>query len=136
MDAGECLTTPGSVDEQHSPEQPLENNRSGECGECGECFSTLTHAHARTTDNKSTEKHSPHSPHSPEQAKSTAYTGEGSGECLKPHSPKLVGRIRASWELPPEPPAPPPDKTWKKQPRSPLFKDGQPIPDWLAEVME
>jgi len=63
-----------------------------------------------------------------------ACAGESAGECLEPHSPKPKVRIRAPWELPPEPP--PPDRTWKKQPRSPLFKDGQPIPHWLAEVME
>jgi hypothetical protein len=132
--AGECLGTPGSVAHKHSPQETPENIGCGECGECGECFSTLTHARAHATHNKSTEKHSPHSPHSPEQVKSMTCAGESAGECLK-HSPKPKVRIRAPWELPPEPPAPPPDTVRKKLPRSPVFKD-QELPHWLAEIME
>ena len=66
-----------------------------------------------------------------------ACTGEGSGECLS----NLIalatpaGRLRAPWELPPEPPAPPPDTARKKLPRSPVLKD-QELPAWLAEIME
>ena len=135
VQAGECLGTPGSVAHKHSPQETPENKGCGECGECGECFSTLTHARTRAYINKGTEKHSPHSPHSPEQAKTKACTGECSGECLEPHSPKPAGRIRAHWELPPEPPAPPPDTVRKKLPRSPVFKD-QEFPHWLAEIME
>ena len=50
-------------------------------------------------------------------------------------SRKPSGRIRAPWELDPEPPAPPPDTTRKKLPRSPVLKD-QELPAWLAEIME
>jgi hypothetical protein len=83
------------------------------------------------------EKPSPPSPRSPEAEKSETFAGERAGERLSSPSPPsrtTSGRIRAPWELPPEPP-PPPDTVRKKLPRSPVFKD-QELPHWLAEIME
>ena len=135
--SGERWADEGNVESERSPEQVIDTNGVGERGERGERFLTLTHAHTRAHVKEEPEKPSPRSPRSPEAEKSEAYAGERAGERLSSPSPPSrtpSGRIRASWELPPEPP--PPDRTWKKQPRSPLFKDGQPIPHWLAEVME
>ena len=64
--------------------------------------------------------------------------GEDTGEFQKSTSPLSrtpSGRVRAPWELPPEPPAPPPETVRKKLPRSPVFKDRE-LLHWLAEIME
>ncbi len=135
--SGERCAQEGNVESKRSPDQVIDITGVGERGERGERFSTLTHARTRAHVKEEPEKPSPRSPRSPDPEKSEAYAGERAGERLSSPSPPSrtpSGRIRASWELPPEPP--PPDRTWKKQPRSPLFKDGQPIPAWLAEVME
>jgi hypothetical protein len=107
-------------------------------GERGERFSTLTHARTRAHVKEEPEKPSPPSPRSPEAEKSETYAGERAGERLSSPSPPsrtTSGRIRAPWELPPEPPPPPPDTVRKKLPRSPVFKDKE-LPHWLAEIME
>ena len=112
-------------------------DKMSSCEECEVVPDTYARAHAHAHVKEGTENTSHSSPSSPGPIKSDGYGCEDAGEAVfgtSPPSPTPSGRARASWGLPPEPP--PPDRTWKKQPRSPLFKDGQPIPHWLAEVME
>jgi hypothetical protein len=135
---GERCAEEGNVDLKRSPAQPIDINDVGERGERGERFPTLTHARTRAHVKEEPEKPSPRSPRSPEAEKSEAYAGERTGERLTSPSPPSrtpSGRIRAPWELPPEPPPPPPDTVRKKLPRSPVFKDKD-LPHWLAEIME
>jgi hypothetical protein len=99
---------------------------------------TLTHARAHAHDIERSGKGSQGSRGPQTQVKSDACDGEPQGEPAEvgPGGSRTPsGRIRAPWELPPEPSAPPPDTTRKKMPRSPVFKD-QELPGWLAEIME
>ncbi len=112
-------------------------DKMSSCEECEVVPNTYARAHAHAHVKEGTENTSHSSPSSPSPIKSDGYGCEDAGEAVfgtSPPSRTPSGRACASWELPPE--RPPPDRTWKKQPRSPLFKDGQPIPHWLAEVME
>jgi putative DNA primase/helicase len=98
---------------------------------------TLTHARAHAHDIGRSGKGSPGSQGPQTQVKSDACDGEPRGEPpeVGPGGSRTPsGRIRAPWELPPEPP-PPPDTVRKKLPRSPVFKDKE-LPHWLAEIME
>jgi hypothetical protein len=136
--SGERCAEEGNVEFKRSPAQVIDINSVGERGERGERFTTLTHARTRAHVKEELEKPSPRSPRSPEAEKSETYAGERAGERLlstSPPSRTASGRILAPWELPPEPPAPPPDTVRKKLPRSPVFKD-QELPGWLAEIME
>ena len=136
--SGERCVPEGNVESRRSPEQTIDITDVGERGERGERFPTLTHARTRVHVKEEPEKPSPRSPPSPEADKSEAYDGERAGERLSSPSPPSrtpSGRIRASWELPPEPPAPSPVPVRKKLPRSPVFR-GQELPGWLAEIME
>lgn len=115
------------------------NNRdkTASCEECEVVPNTDARAHAHAHVKEGTENTSHSSLSSPDPIKSDGYGCEDAGEAVLGTSPSPTssGRIRAPWELVPEPPTSPPDTTRKKLPRSPVFKD-QELPGWLAEIME
>jgi putative DNA primase/helicase len=134
----EPLEADVSLQNRGSRSEVTETINEREPREPREPFLTLTHARAHTHDIEKSGKGSQGSRGSQTQAISDACDGEPHGEPAEAPSRGSrtpSGRLRAPWELVPEPPAPPADTTRKKLPRSPVFKD-QELPAWLAEIME